>query len=126
MKILTNDFLPVTCGLCLFAGDIPRFGCGSAALGNSRGECFLLRAGYRRPPRVPVRRALVSTSGIQNRLIREPGANQLHTDRHAFGIYPAGQRAARQAEHAREAQEIGVIVARAARVVGVALDTVRK
>ncbi len=40
MKILTNDFLPVTCGLCLFAGDIPRFGCGSVALANSRGECF--------------------------------------------------------------------------------------
>lgn len=65
---------------------------------------------------------LVRQGRIQDALILEPAADELQSDRQAFLIESTGNRAARQPEHAREAQEIGMVVARMARVVAIPLE----
>ena len=47
--------------------------------------------------------------------------DELHADRQAFRTNPTGKRASRQPEHARKAQEIGMAIARMARIVAIAL-----
>lgn len=71
---------------------------------------------------MPIRRALECEGCIQNDLISEPTADQLNADRQALSVNAAGKRATGQAEHAREAQEIRMIVAGVTRVVAVAFD----
>ena len=69
---------------------------------------------------MPIRRTLIGCRSIQNGLVAEPGADQLHADRHSFRTDAAGKGAAWQTEHAGEAQQIGMIVARVAGVVAIA------
>ena len=74
---------------------------------------------------MPVRRGLECEGCVQNALISEPTADQLHADGEALGINAAGKRAAWQAEHAWEAKKVGMIVAGVSRVVAVAFDASR-
>ena len=75
-----------------------------------RGESHLSSIYQRRLAVVPVRCVLVRRGGIEDGLIGERGADQLHTDGQAVWVDAAGERAAGQAEHAREAQQIGLVV----------------
>ena len=72
---------------------------------------------------MPVGEALISQSGIQNSLIGEPGADQLHANGHFVRGHAAGNRTAGQAEHTREAQKIRMIVARVMGVVAISSDS---
>ena len=81
--------------LAFFARDIPDFGCVPTALDRSWWETIsVLFLGYVWPSLVPVCRALECRRGVQDRLIGEPLADELHSDRQAFRTYPAGQRTA--------------------------------
>src|SRR4029077_12819036 len=73
---------------------------------------------------MPIRRTLIGCRSSQNGLVAEPGADQLHADRHSFRTDAAGKGAAWQTEHAGEAQQIGMIVARVAGVVAIAFYAV--
>ena len=73
---------------------------------------------------MPVAEALVDQASIQNSLIGEPGADQLHANGHFVRAHAAGNRAAGQAEHTREAQKIRMIVARVMGVVTISSDSV--
>ena len=74
---------------------------------------------------MPIGCVLECKGCVQNDLVSEPTADQLHADGQALGINAAGNGAAWQAEHAREAKKIGLIVAGVARVVAVAFDPSR-
>jgi len=78
-----------------------------------------------RVPRVPVGHGLIGIRCVQDGLITEPGADQLHPDWHAFRTHAAGNRATGQTEHAGQAQKIGVIVARMPRIIAVPSKTFR-
>jgi hypothetical protein len=78
-----------------------------------------------RAARVPIRRILECGGCVQHNLISEPTADQLHADGQALRANAAGKRAPWQAEHARKAQKIRMIVVGVARVVAVAFDAVR-
>ena len=74
---------------------------------------------------MPIRRVLEYGGCVQHNLISEPTADQLHADGQALRANAAGKRAAWQAEHARKAQKIRMIVAGVARIVAVAFDAIR-
>ena len=77
----------------------------------------------RRFESVPVAEALVGQASIQNSLIGEPGADQLHANGHLVRAYTAGKRTAGQAEHTREAQKIRMIVACVMGIVAISFDS---
>ncbi len=68
---------------------------------------------------MPVAEALVGQASIQNSLIGEPGADQLHANGHFVRGHAAGNLAAGQAEHTRKPEQVGVIVACMAGIVAI-------
>ena len=74
---------------------------------------------------MPIRCILECNGRVQNDPVSEPTADQLHPDRQALSVDPAGKGASWQAEHAREAKKIGMIVTGVACVVAIAFDSIR-